>query len=94
MINLPDYINWGYVTDHVRLYNQNPSDDLLYRIGTHVDALTPEDQDLVYEQNGYLNPEQRYRALNWLVRQNGIEIESDLAVLIFGREQLGQWLQI
>lgn len=91
--NLPDYINWGYLSERVRRYNQEPSDDLLYRIGTHVDALTLEDQDLIRcQQQGYLNPEQRFRVLNWIVRQ-GFEVQGDLALLFFGKEQLAGWLQ-
>ncbi|MEP0755638.1 hypothetical protein NDA03_26000 [Trichocoleus sp. Lan] len=90
--NLPDCVNWGYVKERVRRYNQKPSDDLLYRIGTHVDALTPEDQDLIRcQQQGYLNPEQRFRVLNWIACHS-LEIEGDLALLIFGREQLSEWL--
>ncbi|MEW6499425.1 MAG: hypothetical protein AB1589_44195 [Cyanobacteriota bacterium] len=90
--NFPDSIHWGYVTERVRRYNQNPSDDLLYRIGTHVDVLTPEDLDLIRcHQQGYLNPEQRFRVLNWIVCW-GLEIEDDLALLIFGRNQLEEWL--
>jgi hypothetical protein len=60
-------ISWDYLLERVRRYNENPSDDLLYRIGTHVDVLTLEDQDLIeQQQGGYLNPQQRYRVLNWL----------------------------
>ncbi|MBD2743673.1 hypothetical protein [Coleofasciculus sp. FACHB-1120] len=91
--NSAECVNWGYVTERVRRYNQQPSDDLLYRIGTHVDALTPEDQDLIQRhQQGYLNPEQRFRVLSWIVRQ-GFEMEGDIALLIFGREQLTEWWQ-
>lgn len=90
---LTDNINWNYLTERVRRYNQQPSDDLLYRLGTHCDALTMEDQNLIqYHQQGSLNPEQRFRVLNWIVRQ-GFGIEHDLALLIFGREQLAGWLQ-
>lgn len=86
-------VNWGYVTERVRRYNQKPSDDLLYRIGTHCDVLTPEDLDLIRcHQQGYLNPEQRFRVLNWVVCQ-GLEVQGDLVLLIFGREQLAGWLQ-
>ncbi|MBD1944858.1 hypothetical protein H6F50_21275 [Coleofasciculus sp. FACHB-712] len=91
--NSTDSVNWGYVVERVRRYNQQPSDDLLYRIGTHVDALTPEDQDLIQRhQQGSLNPEQRFRVLNWIVCW-GLEIEHDLALLIFGRNQLQEWLE-
>lgn len=92
--SLPDSINWHYITERVRRYNQNPSDDLLYRIGTHIDVLTLEDQELIQkQQSGYLNPEQRYRVLNWLACQDEIEIKGDLALLIFGRNQLEEWLE-
>jgi hypothetical protein len=87
-------INWEYVTERVRRYNENPSDDLLIRIGSHVDVLTLDDCDLIQkEQGGYLNPEQRYRVLDWIVGEARLEIEQDLAVLIFGREQLLKWLE-
>ncbi|MBD1838880.1 hypothetical protein [Coleofasciculus sp. FACHB-501] len=86
-------VNWGYVTERVRRYNQKPSDDLLYRIGTHCDVLLPEDLDLIRcQQQGYLNPEQRFRVLNWIVRQ-GFKVQDDLALLLFGREQLAGWLE-
>ena len=97
---LPDSIEWDYVIERVRRYNNEPSDDLLYRIGTHVNALTLKDQDLISRhQDGNLSPEQRYRVFDWLAVQSaagfvGLEIEGDLALLIFGREQLAQWLEI
>jgi hypothetical protein len=97
---LPGFINWNYVADHLRSYNNLPCDvsinhdDLLYRIGSHVDALTPEDCELINcKQKGYLSAEQRYRVLNWLACLDEIEIKGDLALLIFGREQLTQWLE-
>lgn len=93
MVALPDSINWDYVTERVRRYNEKPSDDLLYRIGSHTDVLTLEDSDLIQrQQGGYLNPEQRFRVLNWIVT-SGQEIETDLALLIFGRQQLEEWLE-
>lgn len=86
-------VNWTYITERVRRYNEKPTDDLLYRIGTHVDVLTLEDQNLIqYHQQGFLNPEQRFRVLNWIACW-GLEIENDLALLIFGRERLAEWLQ-
>ena len=92
-LGLPDYIDWEYVTERVRRYNEKPSDDLLYRIGTHVNSLAPEDLDLIHrQQGGYLNPEQRFLVLNWIVKA-GLEIDGDLALLIFGRHQLVQWLE-
>jgi hypothetical protein len=94
----PDSIEWDYVIERVRRYNNEPSDDLLYRIGTHVNTLTLEDQDLSARQDGNLSPEQRYRVLDWLAVQSaagllGLEIEGDLALLIFGHDQLSQWLE-
>ncbi len=83
----------NYITERVRRYNETPTDDLLYRIGTHVDVLTPEDCNLITQQAGNLHPEQRYRVLNWIAK-TGFKIEGDFAVLIFGQEQLIQWLQI
>jgi hypothetical protein len=68
---LPDSIEWDYVIERVRRYNNEPSDDLLYRMGTHVNALTLEDQDLISRhQDGNLSPEQRYRVLDWLAVQS------------------------
>lgn len=78
-------INTKYVQERVHRYNDRPSDDLLYRIGSHADVLEPG------ESNGQLNPEQRFRILNWILCQ-GYEIKGDLALLIFGREQLEKWL--
>ncbi len=95
MVALPNTFNWDYILKQVRRYNEKPSDDLLYRIGTHVNALTLEDQDLIERHQGCcLNPEQRFRVLNWLVCQDEIEIKGDLALLIFGRNQLLQWQEI
>jgi hypothetical protein len=95
MVALPDSVNWEYLIERVRRYNENPTDDLLYRIGNHTDVLTMEDSDLIQrQQGGYLNPEQRYRVLDWVVScQNTIELECDLALPIFGRDQLTQWLE-
>jgi hypothetical protein len=88
-----DSIDWGYLAERIRRYNQKPNDDLLYRIGTHVDVLTLEDCQLIEQHKGSLSPEQRFRVLNWIVScQNDVEIENDLALLIFGREQLEEWL--
>ena len=42
--------------------------------------------------NGALSPEQRYRVLNWILCNN-FEVEGDLALLIFGRKQLEEWLE-
>ena len=96
MTSIPNSIDWGYLTERIRRYKQNPCDDLLYRIGTHVDVLTPEETETMAGRwTGALTPEQRFRVLNWIVScQNDVEIESDLALLIFGRQQLEQWLQI
>ena len=49
---LPDSLNWDYLLERVRRYNEKPSDDLLYRIGTHVNILTLEDQDLIERNQG------------------------------------------
>lgn len=87
-------INWGYVVERIRRYNKKPSDDLLYRIGTHADVLDIADCDHIQSQEGRLDPEQRYRVLNWIVTsQEAVELECDLALLIFGRDQLTQWLE-
>jgi hypothetical protein len=88
------YIDQSYLTERVRRYNENPSDDLLYRIGSHTNVLTLDDTRLIDEgQSGRLNPEQRFRVLDFL-SGSGHNIEGDLALLIFGREQLSQWLEI
>jgi hypothetical protein len=92
MVALPDSIIWDYLLERVRRYNQAPSDDLLYRIGTHVNILTPDDQRYIEQHGGILHPQQRYHVLNWLLCQ-GIEIKGDLALLIFGHAQLTQWLE-
>jgi hypothetical protein len=84
-------MDWNYLTSRVRRYNENPSDDLLYRIGTHVDVLSVEDCESISQQG--FSAEQRYRVLNWLTCQDEIEIKGDLALLIFGRQQLTQWLE-
>jgi hypothetical protein len=98
MVALPDSIIWDYLLERVRRYNEAPSDDLLYRIGTHVDVLTPDDQHYIDHHRGCLHPEQRYRVFDWLAVQSaagllGLEIEGDLALLIFGHDQLTQWLE-
>jgi hypothetical protein len=91
-------MNWDYIIKHCTAYTLLPCgvserhNDLLYRIGTHVDVLTPDDCKLI-EQQGSLSSEQRFRVLDWIVScQNDVEIKGDLALLIFGREQLEQWL--
>lgn len=85
-------MDWNYISERVNRYNNEPSDDLLYRLGTHVDVFSPEDCHLIKQQAGNLHPEQRYRILDWIV-QAGLEIECDLALLIFGRHQLEEWLK-
>lgn len=75
---------YDYINERLRRYNAQPSDDLLYRIGTHVDVLTSED--------GQLTPKDRFEVLNWL-ECKGFQIDHDLALLIFGREQLTKWLE-
>lgn len=90
---LAESINWDYITERIRRYNSNPSDDLLYRIGTHVNVLTLEDCSRIDgKQNGALDAEQRYHVLNWILC-NGFQIKADLALLIFGRQQLEKWLE-
>ena len=65
-------MNWSYINQLVRRYNENPSDELLYRIGTQTPVLTQEDMALVFaSQSGGLNPEQRYRFLNWPAVHSG-----------------------
>jgi len=76
-------IDWNYVKEGVYHYNVQPSDDLLCHIGSHA--------DVIENLGGRLNPEQRYRVLNWLCCE-GFEIKGDLALLIFGHEQLEEWL--
>lgn len=93
-------INWQalgsspeYVIERVRRYNESPSDDLLYRIGTHVNALDVDTvQRIDRHQNGRLTPHQRYQVLDWIAK-TGLVIEGDLALLIFGRKQLEEWLE-
>jgi hypothetical protein len=91
-------MNWDYITKHLNAYNRLPCntsrvhDDLLYRIGSHVDVLTPQDCQAIDKQRGWFTSEQRYRVLNWLICQDGIEIEGDLTILIFGCQQLQEWL--
>lgn len=88
------FYNWNYVTERIERYQDTHDDEFLYDIGRHVDVLTVNDTNLVFHtQNSCLNPEQRYRVLNWLVCQDEIEIKGDLALLIFGRDQLTQWLE-
>jgi hypothetical protein len=88
-------VNMEYVIERVRRYNNQPSDDLLYRIGSHASILTPEDCALIdRQQGGSLNPKQRYTVLDWIVGEARLEIQSDLALLIFGRQQLEEWLEI
>ncbi len=79
-------INLDYIRERVHRYNNSPSDDLLYRIGNHADVLSIE------HSSGNLTPEQRFRVLNWIVT-SGLSIEGDLALLIFGRDPLTQWLE-
>jgi hypothetical protein len=87
-------INLDYITERVGRYNRQPSDDLLYRIGDHANILEPGELYIInYERDGLLTPEQRYRILNWILC-SGFQIESDLALLIFGRNQLSEWLEI
>jgi hypothetical protein len=87
-------ISLDYVTERVCRYNRQPSDDLLYRIGDHANILEPGELYIInYERDGLLAPEQRYRILNWILC-SGFQIESDLALLIFGRNQLSEWLEI
>jgi hypothetical protein len=85
-------INWGYLEERLDRYNVNPSDNLLYRIGTHVDVLSAEDCRAI-DQQGF-SAEQRYRTLNWLCACTKWEPDIDLALLIFGRKQLTEWLEI
>ncbi len=88
-------INMEYVVERVRRYNVQPSDDLLYRIGSHASVLTPEDCSLIdRQQDGHLSPQQRYAVLDWIVGEAKLWVESDLALLIFGRQQLEEWLEI
>ncbi len=88
---LAESINWEYVLNHVNRYNASPLDGLLYRIGIHVNVLVLEDCS-EYLEKGALKPEQRYRVLNWILCNN-FEVEGDLALLIFGRKQLEEWLE-
>ena len=86
-----------YITERVQHFNSYEcdtslrNDSLLYRIGTHVDVLTPQDCEIIDRQNNGISPEQRYRVLDWLCC-NDFLIIGDLALLIFGRQQLEQWL--
>jgi hypothetical protein len=86
-------MDWNYIVERWKRYIMQPSDDLLYRIGSHADILTLEDCQISESQGGALTPEQRYRVLNWLCC-SGFEFQADLALLIFGKDQLTQWLQI
>jgi hypothetical protein len=87
-------IVWEYLEERLERYSRNPSDDLLYRIGTHVDTLTVEDIEQIQRQGGNLTPSQRYRVLNWVCACTKWEPQTDLALLIFGRNQLEEWLKI
>lgn len=85
-------INSDYIQERVRRYNEAPSDDLLYQMGSCINTLTSDDERLLRKREYCLAPEQRYRILNQLLC-NGFEIECDLALLIFGRQQLEHWLE-
>lgn len=78
-------MDWDYINERLRRYNAQPSDDLLYRIGTHVNVLSSGDGTLISEE--------RYKVLNWL-ECHDCSIDHDLALLIFGKEQLVKWLEI
>jgi hypothetical protein len=92
MVAIPESIDWGYLAERVRRYNKTPTEDLLYRIGTHVNVLTPEDCQRISQQ-GFTSV-QRYCVLNWLASCTDLlNDEMDLALLIFGRNQLEQWLE-
>lgn len=90
-------MDWNYITERVERFNNYECgtslshDALLYRIGTHVDVLTPQETQIIDANNDGLSPEQRYRVLDWLCC-NGFLITGDLALLIFGCQQLEQWL--
>lgn len=84
--------NSDYLQERVRRYNEAPSDDLLYRMGSCMDTFINDDEKLLRHTGYCLTPEQRYRVLNQLLC-NGFKIECDLALLIFGRQQLEEWLQ-
>ncbi len=78
-------MDWGYLNERINRYNAQPSDDLLYRIGSHADILLPQELELT--------PERRFRILNWIATHACLNTDIDLALLIFGRQQLEQWLE-
>lgn len=78
-------MDWGYINERLRRYNEQPSDDLLYRIGTHVDVIASGD--------GSLTSKERFEVFNWL-ECHGYSINHDLALLIFGKQQLSHWLAV
>lgn len=84
------FYSYDYIAERVRRYNNQPSDDLLYRIASHAEILGSTELHLI-SQSGCFIPQQRYLIFNWLCCK-GFELSGDLALLIFGREQLEQWL--
>ena len=62
-------MNWDYIIKHCTAFNSLPCgvssrhDDLLYRIGSHIDVLTPQDCTLIAERGGTLTAENRYELL-------------------------------
>lgn len=94
--------HWQYIGQLVQRYlDLSPDisiehDGLLRRTGDYVGALTAEEcQQIDQHQNGWLTPLQRYQVLNWIASGSPLfkEADTDLSLLIFGRQQLEQWLE-
>jgi hypothetical protein len=88
---------WSYVEERIDRFNQAKTqcdrDDLLYRIGTHADALDLDDIRLIRENDGVLSSEQRFTVLEWMIYSADAEVEGNLVLLIFGERQLREWYQ-
>lgn len=84
-LNYVNGIDPDYVLRQIARYNaatnQRDRDDLLYRVGTHVDALLLEDQEFI-DRAGVLKPEHRCQVLNWLGYETNADIRDDLPLLV------------
>ena len=86
-------IDYNYIAHCVNSYNRQQSDLSLLVIASHVDLFDGAELTTIhYKQALQLTPLQRYTVLNWLCC-NDFEIKGDLALLIFGRQQLEEWLE-
>lgn len=87
-------IDRAYLIKQAQMYLKvqgfHRKNDLLYRMGTNTDVLTPKDITVIYDNEGWLTQHQRQRVIDFINKQLEIALENWVDIGQESREQVEQ----